>query len=393
MAASPALRVVWQPLALSTVAQLPLAAVGIGLLVHVQRLTGSYAAAGVASGLFAAASGIAAPSLGRVADRRGRRRTLSASAAVSSCALALVAVAPTSLPIGVLYLLTAVAGGATPPIAACMRSMLPEIVDAGVVRSVFAIESSALELTFISGPPLALAIGSAWSPRVALAACAIVLLLATLGFARTRLLDAAPARTDRRSCSAMGSAAIRTLVAVLACVGVIFGAVEVAVTATAAERAGTAAAAPLLAVWGVGSLLGGIVTTRVGGGARSSRGLSMLVAALTLTHVALATGADSLLATGILLVPAGATIAPTYATVYALAGAAAPRGTATETFAWLGTAVAAGAAAGAAAAGVLVDRAGPEAVLLLAGLAGCAGFALTLVRAHTLSFLSLRRQP
>ena len=392
MAASPAFRVVWQPLALSTVAQLPLAAVGIGLLVHVRQVTGSYGAAGLASGVFAAAAGIAAPSLGRVADRRGRRRTLSASAAVSSFALALVAVAPTSLPIGVLFLLTAVAGSATPPIAACMRSILPEIVDAGAVRSIFAIESSALELTFISGPPLALAIGSVWSPRAALAACAIVLLLATLAFARTGLLDAAPARTDCRACRAMSSAAIRTLVAALACVGVIFGAVEVAITATAAERAGTAAAAPLLAVWGVGSLLGGIVTTRLGGGARSSRSLSMLVAALTLTHVALAMGTNSLMLTGILLVPAGATIAPTYATVYAFAGAAAPPGTATETFAWLGTAVATGAAAGAAAAGVLVDHAGPEAVLLLAGLAGCAAGALTLVRAQTLRFLAFQRQ-
>ena len=45
--------------------------------------------------------------------------------------------------------------------------------------------------------------------------------------------------------------------------------------------------APLLAVWGIGSLLGGIVAARCGGGARTTRGLTFLLVAFTAGHLAL----------------------------------------------------------------------------------------------------------
>jgi predicted MFS family arabinose efflux permease len=380
------IRTAGPPLALSVLAQLPLGAVGIGLLVHTRHLTGSYAAAGLVSGVFAAAGGVGGPVLGRLADRRGRARLLVVSATASALALAAVALAPARVPVGGLVVLTAVAGGSTPPVAACMRSVLPRLVRQENLRAAFALESSALELTFIAGPPLALAIGAAWSTRAALAACAVVLLVATVTFACTTPLDIPSAsRGARRATGSLSSPAVRTLVLALACVGLLFGAVEVAVTATAATLAGTATAAPLLAVWGVGSLVGGVVATRLGGGARTPAGLAQLVAALAFTHAMLATTTANLVLTGVVLAGAGSTIAPTYATVYAMADRAVPAGAATEAFAWLSTAVAIGAAGGAAAAGALIDHGGPRPVLFLAAAAGCAALALTLTRARTLS--------
>ena len=385
------IRGVFRPLLLSTVAQLPLAAVGIGLLVHTQHITGSYGVAGLVCGTYAAMVGIGAPALGRLADRRGRRMVLLASASVSSLALAGLALAPTGTPLFALVALTAVAGLATPPVAACMRSVLPQLVGEADVHAAFAFESSALELTFIAGPPLALALGAAWSTRAALGCCAILILVATALFALTTRLDApANAFRRRRASGSLASPAIRTLVLALTAVGFLFGTVEVAVTATAMELAGAGAAAPLLALWGVGSLAGGIAATRFGGGARSTRGLGLLIALLAIAHAALATATTSLAATGALLVAAGATIAPTYATVYAMADRAAPAGTTTEAFTWLGTAIATGSAVGAALAGVVVDHAGPRPALLLAGAAGCAALAVTLAREHTLQFLPTR---
>jgi hypothetical protein len=73
-----------------------------------------------------------------------------------------------------------------------------------------------------------------------------------------------------------------------------------------------------------------------------------------------------------LLLVAGATIAPTYATVFGLVDGAAPAGTVTEAFAWLNTAVAVGASVGAASAGAMADAAGPATVFVLAGVAGAA---------------------
>ena len=77
---------------------------------------------------------------------------------------------------------------------------------------------------------------------------------------------------------------MRTLAAVLLAVGLVFGAVEVAVT-TSADAFGTAAAAgPLLGLWGIGSLIGGLVAAKRGGGARTGAGLVVLLAALGAAH-------------------------------------------------------------------------------------------------------------
>jgi hypothetical protein len=67
---------------------------------------------------------------------------------------------------------------------------------------------------------------------------------------------------------------------------------------------------------------------------------------------------ESVLQCGGELPHAGAAIAPTYATIYAMVEDAAPSGSLTEAFAWLATAAAIGSAAGAAIAGALADGAG-----------------------------------
>jgi predicted MFS family arabinose efflux permease len=56
----------------------------------------------------------------------------------------------------------------------------------------------------------------------------------------------------------------------------------------------------------------------------------------------------------------------------------------TEAFAWLATAIGAGAAAGAAAAGALADHAGPSAAFMLAGAAGAIALLVALLRSRSL---------
>ena len=105
----------------------------------------------------------------------------------------------------------------------------------------------------------------------------------------------------------------------------------------------------------------------MGGGARTGAGLALVLAALAAGHLALAAAAGSAVALAAVLALAGATIAPTYATIYAMVDRAAPAGTVTEAFAWLNTAVAIGASAGAACAGAVADAAGPAPTFVLAG--------------------------
>ena len=177
---------------------------------------------------------------------------------------------------------------------------------------------------------------------------------------------------------------MRTLVIVLAAVGLLLGAAEVAVTAAAKALDSTMAAAPLLAVWGAGSFAGGLLIARLGGGARTARGLAFVLGALTAGHLALIPATGSLLALGAVLLLAGATIAPTEATVNAMVEHAAPAATMTEAFAWLAAAMAVGGAVGAASAGMLVDRVGPTAAFALAGSAGALAVLTTMLRSSTI---------
>ena len=78
-------------LVISIVARLPLAMLAISLLVHTVHLTGSYATAGIVSGVNAVALGIGGPLLGKLVDRRGQTGVLvvgGCSAGALLCAVA-----------------------------------------------------------------------------------------------------------------------------------------------------------------------------------------------------------------------------------------------------------------------------------------------------------------
>ena len=375
--------------AVSIVARLPLTMLSIGLLVHARHLTGSFAAAGVVTGAYGVSLGVGGPLLGKLVDRRGQTAVLVASAGVGAALLGAVAMLPVGTSAGVLVALACGIGLASPPSGACVRTLFPALLDdQAAVRAAYATDASASELTWIAGPPLALGLGAAWSTGAALAFAGAVLLVSTLAFAAepaSRAWRPGPATGPRPRGGSLQAPAMRTLVMVLVAVGVLFGAVEVAVTAASDALGSTAAAGPLLGVWGAGSLVGGLVASRLGGGAHGATGLVLVLVALTVGHLALTAAAGSAIALAAVLLVAGAAIAPTYATVYGMVDAAAPAGTVTEAFAWLAAAIEIGASAGSAAAGALTDHAGPVAAFVLAGLAGAAAVVLALARATTLA--------
>jgi MFS family permease len=361
----------------SIVARLPLAMFSIALLVHTQRMTGSFAVAGLVSGAYAIGGAASAPLLGGLVDRGGQTRVLVSGATVTALALVIAGLLPAGSPPVLLVALSAVTGLASPPLAACVRTLLPAIVPGpDDLPVLFAFESTVLELTFIAGPPLALGLGTLWSTGAALVLCGVVLLGGTLAFAaqpasrRWRPVHSQP----RQRGGALRSSSMRTLVLILCGTGAVFGATEVGVTAAAHALRSTAAAGPLLGLWGAGSLVGGFAATRFGGGARSAKGVSALLALLALAHAALGLATGNVVALGVVILLAGATIAPTVASLYAMVEVAAPAGTQTEAFSWLLTASLTGASLGAAAAGVLAQRFG--AATVFAFVAGAGGVAV-----------------
>ncbi|MBG0563715.1 MFS transporter [Actinoplanes aureus] len=361
----------------SVVARLPLATFSIGLLVHVEQLSGSYTAAGAVAGALAVAQGAGGPLLGRLVDRRGQTVVLLSSATVAGAGLIAVAMMPAGTPLPALLALAALIGLATPPVGACMRTLIPVLrPGADSRRRAYAADAAATELTWVSGPPLALGLGALAGTGTALTAAGMILIAATALFASSRASRGwQPTRTRRARVSALASPDMRTLVTVMIGVGVVFGATEVAVTASAGPAAGL-----LLGLWGAGSLAGGVAATRLGGGATDGRRFALLLAALGVGHLLLVAASARVIVAAALIAVAGSMIAPVLASSYAMVDSAAPAGTATEAFAWLATATAIGTAGGAAAGGALADLAGPASGFVLAGAAGLVAAVVAVTR-------------
>jgi MFS family permease len=379
--------------AISVVARLPVTMLSILLLVHTQRLSESFALAGVVTAAYTVGRGIGGPALGRLVDRRGQMVPLIASAITSCLVVVAIALMAHGTPHLILIALAAVAGFAMPPVNGCVRALLPAVVEPGALPTAYSVEASAIEFAFIFGPPLALGLSEIFSTRVALAVAGFALLAGTVGFAlqpssrRVRPASSGP----RAGGGALRSPGLRTLVWTFLAVGAVFGATEVGVAAAAKALGSASATGPLLALWGAGSLVGGVVMTRLGRRANGAAGVALILGLLAAGHGALAASTGSLLAMAIGLTIAGVAISPAYGSIYALVERHAGSDVRTEAFSWLATSVCVGSSAGTAAAGDLVQHAGPGAAFALAGAAGALGVVIMLVRARTLA--PAKREP
>src|SRR3954469_23883209 len=84
----------------SCVARLPMGALGLLIVLHTERLTGSYATGGLASAAYAIGLGVSNPLLARVIDLRGQTMVLRLGAVGASAAMATLALLPESTPAG-----------------------------------------------------------------------------------------------------------------------------------------------------------------------------------------------------------------------------------------------------------------------------------------------------
>ncbi len=362
--------------ALAVAARLPHGMFSISVLVHVASATDSYAVAGVCAAVLALGQALGGPLSGRMADRHGQ--TVVLAGCILVCSSALIAIAQTRDSAAWFMLWAAVAGGFAPPVGPCVRALVPVLVpDPEAQRRVYAADAAATEVTWVAGPVLTFAAVGLAGDRSALVLAATLLLVAAGAFAASAASRRwRPSGMAAPTGGALQSRPLRILVLALVGVGLLFGATEVAVTAVSEALGRPGAAGPLLGLWGLGSLLGGVVATRFGGGARTARGLAQLLALLGVGHAGLAVAPDRWLLLGLLMVTAGSMIAPVLATAYGFVDQIAVAGTTTEAFAWLATATAVGTAVGAAAAGALAEAGGAAAGFLLAGIAALVAAAL-----------------
>jgi MFS family permease len=368
------------------VGRMPIGMAGLAIVLLVRESGGSYGTAGLIAGAYAAALGLTQPLLGRLVDRVGQTRVLLACAAVSALAFVGLAAAAEADVQGLLPPLAALAGASIPPVAACLRALWSDLLghDDADLQSAFSVEAVVQELIFVTGPPLVALLAALASPAVAMLGIA-VLLLAGVGTFAT-----APAsrawRGGRRAADWAGplrSPGIRAVLASNVVLAAAFGAVEVAVPATAEELGSRALAGPLLALWAVGSIAGGLLLGGRGSGRPPERRLVWLLG-LVAAGIAVLALVSGRLPLGAGMVAAGLGIAPAIACLYMLVNRLAPAGTVTEAFTWVSSAFGTGIAAGNAIGGALVQRAGTDATFLLAASAVAAAALLAWLRRRRL---------
>lgn len=380
--------------AAALLARMPLGIVGLALVLFFREETGSYATAGGVAAAFAVGSAAAAPVASRVVDRLGPLRVLLPMCAVHAAMLVLIVVlgyagAPTTVCVAVAL----VSGAAMPPISAVMRTLWPGLLGDRVdlVTTAFALDAVIVELVFISGPLTVALLTAIFAPAAALVLSAVVALGGTVVFAtRPPALarEPVPRSADATAFGVLRARGLQTIVLGTLPLGFTLGSTEVILPAFADAEGHRPLAGVLLAVWTIGSAAGGIVY-----GARShQRALAdrfvfyALIMPLMLLPLALAPSLPAML---LMVLPAGAIIAPTLAATNQLVAQVTPPGQQTEAYAWPLTALVLGVASGNAAGGAIVEAADWQTAFVVAGLVGLAGSAALVVRRATLRPLAL----
>jgi MFS family permease len=157
--------------------------------------------------------------------------------------------------------------------------------------------------------------------------------------------------------------------------GIGLGILEVGIPAFSRAEGAAAAAGVLLAMWSLGSGIGGLLygtLPRRGGVLRMHL---IVTALLPLTLLPLA-AAPSVVVMAFLVMPAGCCIAPLLATRNELVGAVAPPAMRTEAYTWPMTAFVGGIAIGAALAGALVEGPGWRTAFVVAACVSATSFVL-----------------
>lgn len=350
----------------SVFGRLALGMTGLALLLLVRKATGSYADAGFVSAAYAVSFAVAAPYRARAADRRGPTSVLRLTGLTQPLAFGLlVALADLGAATAVMAAAAVLIGFTVPPLGSVMRALWGQLVDGRQLGTAYSLESVVVELCFVLGPLLVGAL-ALLAPEAAVLACGLVAGVGALGLAgNPRVRDVVP--HEARPTSLLGplvSPVVRACLLNVLWIGTGFGTIEVGVLAFVDEQGQSrSVAGVVLAVWSLGSILGGLVYGGLHLSSAAARQLPLLVTATGLA-AALPVLAPGVVLLGALLLLAGSTIAPFSACNSVLIGSSAPAGTVTEAFAWNGSMIFGGAAMGTAIAGVLVDAHGARAAFL-----------------------------
>jgi MFS family permease len=350
--------------AAGVVARLPISMLGIGIVLLSVEATGSYAVAGWVAATYGVVQAVASPVVARAVDRAGQARVMRPAIGVHVLGLVLLIVcAQARAPRWTLFAAVAVTGATIGSLGSLVRARWSFLLSdhprrPALVHRAYSLESVLDEVVFIVGPILVTLLATQVSPAAGLAAAACAVAVGGVWLLAQHRTEPPPSGGHAaHQRGGMNLPGLGVLVLAFACIGVVFGSVEVLTIAFTDEQGVPGRAGAVLAAFAFGSMLAGIAYGAVHWQSAPSR---RFLAAVLLLAVGLSPAllASSVLSLAAVVLLAGVAISPMLISGNALVQELLPAGRLTEGLSWVSTGLGIGIAAGAAAAGVAVDRLG-----------------------------------
>lgn len=349
-------------------ARFPFGMLSLAFLLHIERIHHSYGAAGLVLGAMSIGQAIAGPMTSRLMGVLGMRTVLWTTLAL--CSVAVAAIGVFVMPIPVTMAVAFFAGLSMPPIQPAVRTIYPKMVNSRQLTPLFSLDASAQEIIWIAGPVAITFVSTQIGTVEGILMSVAIMLLGGFWFISSPEVGRVRIPRSKRR---FGVVLARPPVLLATVVGFLLigscAAVEAGVVANFGE--GSPFAGIVLAIWSLGSLVGGLAFGHVpiGPWATARRMLIVFVGVVISTFMLWSWWGLSLS-----LIIAGLGIAPALAVLFAIVSASVKFSDTAEAYGWVGTGQLIGAALGSALAGFLIDANGPVGAFWAAGAFALVGF-------------------
>lgn len=332
-------------------ARFPFGMLSLAFLLHIERVHHSYAAAGLVLGAMSVGQAIAGPLTSRLMGVWGMRPVLVLSLVLCSAAVAAIGVLV--VPIPWTMAIAAFAGLTMPPVQPAVRTIYPKLVNSRQLTPLFSLDASAQEIIWIAGPVVITFVATQVGTVQGILMSVAIMLAGGFWFILSPEVGRVRIPRSKRK---LGSVLAKPPVLLATIVGFLLvgscAAIEAGVVATFGQQGPEAGV--VLAIWSLGSLVGGLAIGHVpiGPWALARRMLIVLVG------LALASVWLNVWWLAITLIIAGAGIAPALAVLFAIVSSSVKFSDTAEAYGWVGTGQLIGAALGSALAGFFIDHSG-----------------------------------
>ncbi|MFF1878536.1 MFS transporter [Leifsonia sp. NPDC058230] len=349
-------------------ARFPFGMLSLAFLLHIEHVHHSYGAAGLVLGAMSIGQAIAGPMTSRLMGVLGMRTVLWTT--LGLCTVAVAAIGVFVMPIPLTMAVAFFAGLSMPPIQPAVRTIYPKMVNSRQLTPLFSLDASAQEIIWIAGPVAITFVSTQIGTVEGILMSVAIMLLGGLWFISSPEVGRVRIPRSKRR---FGVVLARPPVLLATVVGFLLigscAAIEAGVVANFGE--GSPYAGIVLAIWSLGSLIGGLAFGHIPIGPwATARRMFIVFVGVTISTFML----GSWWGLSLTLIVAGLGIAPALAVLFAIVSASVKFSDTAEAYGWVGTGQLIGAALGSALAGFLIDGSGPVGAFYAAGAFALVGF-------------------